>query len=64
MTLYMELYDSVSEELLVKAVDTATDHEAGSAQWQKRVANRAAFKRMMKPWAETLAKGFGVAGSD
>lgn len=61
MTLYMEIYDSVSEELLVKAIDPATDREAGNAQIQKNVANRAAARRMMTPWAQALANGFGAA---
>jgi hypothetical protein len=64
MTLYMEIYDSVSEQLLVKAADTATDREAGNMQLQKKVANRAAFKRMMKPWAQALARGFATPGAD
>ena len=64
MTLYMEIYDSVSEQLLVKAADTATDREAGSMQLQKKVANRAAFKRMMKPWAQAVARGFATSSTD
>ena len=60
MTLYMELYDSVSEELLVKVVDPTADPEAGVGHWQRKVANRAAFERMMKPVAEALASGFGT----
>jgi hypothetical protein len=64
MTLYMELYDSVSEQLLVKAVDPATDPDIGNVQLQKKVANRAAFKRMMKPWAQALARGFATPGAD
>mgnify|MGYP001820279938 CR=1 FL=1 len=60
MTLYMELYDSVSEELLVKVVDPTADPEAGIGHWQRKVANRAAFERMMKPWAKALVNGFGT----
>jgi hypothetical protein len=57
MTLYLEIYDSVTEALLVKAVDRAQDSHAGSAQWQSRVANRAAARRMMTPWAKALISG-------
>jgi hypothetical protein len=60
MTLYMELYDSVSEELLVKVVHPVADPEAGIGHWQRKVANQAAFKRMMKPLAEALVNGFGT----
>ena len=59
MTLYLELYDSVSEELLAKVVDPTADPEAGVGQWQRKVANRAAFTRMMKPWARALAVRLG-----
>ena len=61
MTLYMELYDSVSEQLLVKAVDAVADRDVGNVQLQKKVTNRAAFRRMMKPWAVALASGFGTS---
>lgn len=61
MTLYLELYDSVTEVLLIKAVDATTDQEGGTAQWQTRVANRAAVKRMMKPWAKALKEGFNIS---
>lgn len=60
MTLYLEIYDSVSEELLMKAVDTATDRDTGHVHWQRKVANTAAFKRMIKPWAEALGRSFGT----
>jgi hypothetical protein len=61
MTLYMELYDSVTEELLVKAVDSTSDQERGIAQWQTSVANRAAARRMMKPWVKALREGFNIS---
>jgi len=61
MTLYMELYDSVTEDLLVKAVDPTSDRDASIMHWQTSVANRAAAKRMMKPWAEALRRGFDIS---
>lgn len=57
MKLYLEIYDSVNEEILVKAVDQTHDPYAGHIQSQKKVANRAAATRMMKTWAETLISG-------
>lgn len=57
MKLYLEIYDSVTEQLLVKAVDSASDRDTGHMQSQKKVANRAAAKRMMTPWAEALSRG-------
>ena len=57
MTLYMELYDSQTDDLLAKALDPTADRDSGFMQWQTGPANRAAGKRMMRPWAEALRKG-------
>lgn len=61
MTLYMELYDSETDDLLAKAMDPAADRDDGFMQWQTGPANRAAAKRLMKPWAEALRKGLDRA---
>lgn len=57
MTLYMELYDSETDDLLAKAMDPTYDRNSAFMQWSTSVSNRAAAKRMMKPWAEALRKG-------
>ena len=61
MTLYIELYDSETDDLLAKALDPKADSRAGFMQWQTGPANRAAAKRMMQPWAEALRKGLDRA---
>lgn len=61
MTLYMELYDSETDDLLAKALDPTADRDSGHMQWQTGPANRAAAKRMMRPWAEALRKGLDRA---
>ena len=61
MTLYIELYDSETDDLLAKALDPTADRQAGFMQWQTGPANRAAGKRMMRPWAEALRKGLDRA---
>ena len=61
MTLYIELYDSETDDLLAKALDPAADRQSGFVQWQTGPANRAAGKRMMRPWAEALRKGLDRA---
>ena len=61
MTLYLELYDSETDDLLAKAVDPTADRDKGFMQWQTKVSNRAAGRRMMKPWAEALRKGLDEA---
>jgi len=61
MTLYIELYDSETDDLLAKALDPTADRQSGFMQWQTGPANRAAGKRMMRPWAEALHKGLDRA---
>ena len=61
MTLYLELYDSQTDDLLAKALDPTADRQSSWMQWQTRVSNRAAGKRMMQPWAEALRKGLDEA---
>jgi hypothetical protein len=57
MTLYLELYDSETDDLLAKALDPTADRGTSFMQWQTSVANKAAAKRMMKPWAKALREG-------
>ena len=68
MTLYIDLYDSETDDLLAKALDPTADRQSAFMQWQTGPANRQAGKRMMKPWAEALRDGLDRArqesGSD
>lgn len=61
MTLYMELYDSETDDLLAKALDPTADRQSSVMQWQTGPANRQAGVRMMRPWAEALRKGLDRA---
>lgn len=61
MTLYLELYDSETDDLLAKALDPQADRDSGFMQWQTGPANRAAAKRIMQPWAEALRKALDNA---
>jgi hypothetical protein len=61
MTLYLELYDSLTDDLLAKAVERRMDRESWELEWQSRVSNIRAFKAMMKPWAEALRKALDRA---
>lgn len=61
MTLYLELYDSETGDLLAKALDAKADRDSGYMEWQTRAANYTAAKRIMKPWAEALRKGLDEA---
>lgn len=65
MTLYLELYDSVTDALIGKALDRQFDRETGYFQWQTRVTNRAAAKRILEEWAKVLKEGLDAArGAD
>ncbi len=58
MTLYMELYDSASSELLARVVDPQGDRNTmGMAS--DRATNKAAADRILRSWAELLAKHLG-----
>lgn len=61
MTLYMELYDSVSGAMLAKALDRKEDRRTGYFEWQNRVTNRAAANRILKVWANVLKEGLDDA---
>lgn len=61
MTLYIELYDAETEDIIAKAMDSRADRDNGYMQWQTGPANRAAGTRMMRPWAEALRNGLDEA---
>jgi hypothetical protein len=61
MTLYLELYDSMTDDLLAKALDPRADRESSHMQWSTKVSNRQAALRMMRPWAEALRNGLDEA---
>lgn len=61
MTLYLELYDSLTGDLLAKALDRQMDRQTGYFQWQNRVSNRAAANRIMQVWANVLKQGLDEA---
>lgn len=54
MTLYMELIDSVTGDLLVKAIDNKFDRTRTHIQAQNRVRNEAAAREMLNDWANLL----------
>lgn len=54
MTLYVELYDSVSSQILARAVDREDADNFGSFQVANRVTNMAEADRMLRRWASAL----------
>lgn len=61
MTLYLELFDSVTDDLIAKALDRKYDRRTGYFQWQSRVTNKAAANRILKEWADVLKEGLDEA---
>ena len=53
-TLYVELYDSVSGEILARAIDRRNMQNYGTARWANSVTNRADAARMFRRWASLL----------
>ena len=53
-TLYIELYDSVSDEILAHAVAIRRMQDYGMAHWASSVSNRADANRMFKRWTTLL----------
>ncbi len=63
MTLYLEIYDSLTDDLIAKALDRKIDRQTGFFQWQNRVTNRAAANRILQVWANVLKEGLDEARS-
>lgn len=54
-TLYIELYDSVSGQIIGRAADRQGARRAGGTiSWSNRVTNSAEARRMFTGWADTL----------
>ena len=57
MTLYLELYDSVSSELLARVIDAeSAGNVGGTFGWQTSSSNLMAADEILKKWSDTLVK--------
>lgn len=54
MTLYLEVFDSVTSQLLARAVDRETSRGNSQIQWTNRVTNKAEADRALRRWASAL----------
>jgi hypothetical protein len=61
MTLYLEVYDSVTGDLIAKALDRRADRRSGYMSWQTSVSNKQAATRILKGWAQVLRDGLDEA---
>lgn len=67
MTLHLDLYDSISGQVLARVVDRGSSRSGSRIQWQNSVTNKVDADRMLRRWAsalrERLDEGHGQAGS-
>jgi hypothetical protein len=61
MTLYIELYDSQTGDLLAKAIDRKVDRDDGFYTWANSASNKAAADRILKGWANILLDALNEA---
>lgn len=54
MTLYLELYDSLTSTLLARVIDPEAASNYGVFTWQSQAGNIAAADGIMKKWSDTL----------
>ncbi|KGJ87360.1 DUF3313 family protein [Colwellia psychrerythraea] len=60
-TLFLELYDGVSGEILARIINTSAAGDDSYYQWATRVSNRADAKRMIRKWAKALRTKYDEA---
>jgi len=54
LTLYLELYDSMTSSLIARVMDTEVDQGEGMIEWENAVTNKAAADRILEQWADRL----------
>jgi hypothetical protein len=59
-TLFLEVHDAVSGELLARWVDTREDPDRGYAEWANRITNEARARTIVKGWAKRLIEGLEI----
>lgn len=59
MTLWMELYDSVTGEIIARVIDPAVDNRGGFAYRVSASSNRNAARKILREWADVLGDNLG-----
>lgn len=60
-TLFLELYDGVSGEILARIIDSEVVGDKMYSQWANRVSNTADAKRTIRKWAKALRAKYDQA---
>jgi hypothetical protein len=63
MTLYLELFDATTGDILARVVDKVRGMDSGHMQWTTSVSNKADAERAMRRWAKLLRQGLDEAHS-
>lgn len=61
MTLYLELYDGATGQIIARAYDRASARDMGTMMWQNSVTNRAEADRQLQKWADLARKALDNA---
>lgn len=61
MTLYLELLDGATGQIIARAVDRRNASDMGVMTWQDSVTNKADADRQLQKWADLLVKALGNA---
>lgn len=56
-TLFLEVHDAVSGEILGRWVDTREDPDSGYFEWANRITNRERVRRVVRIWSRRLIEG-------
>lgn len=56
MTLYMEIFDGATGDIIARVIDPEADNRSGFAMSANSVTNKAAADRIIREWADTLRK--------
>jgi len=63
-TLFLEMYDSVSGDILARVIDRRQVGNYGTVGWSNSVTNRADAQRMFRRWAGLLRSGLDEVRSE
>jgi hypothetical protein len=63
MTLKLEIFDSVTGDLIATISDRQEDPRLGWMEWRTRVSNRQDAERMLRRWATDLRERLDTARS-
>lgn len=63
MSLYLEIHDSQTGDLIAKGYDRKADRRSGFMTWQTSVSNKSAADRILRDWAQSLRDALDTAHS-